>query len=110
MDRSHDPKGMLTLIALILFSCFAQMVMYVLVQVILQCMLFGFCNHEFLVDIIRFVCVYLFLYFLQALHLVGQALLEEKNQLEACSVEEVTFDFSLKARSTSLCHWGGNGG
>ncbi|RVE57238.1 hypothetical protein OJAV_G00213940 [Oryzias javanicus] len=34
----------------------------------------------------------------RALHLIGQALLEEKTQLEACSVEEVTFDFSLKAR------------
>lgn len=34
----------------------------------------------------------------QALHLIGQALLEEKTQLEACTVEEVTFDFSLKAR------------
>ncbi|KAM9466613.1 E3 ubiquitin-protein ligase UBR1 [Clarias gariepinus] len=34
----------------------------------------------------------------RALHLIGQALLEEKNQLEACSVEEVTFDFSHKAR------------
>lgn len=34
----------------------------------------------------------------QALHLIGQALLEEKAQLENNSVEEVTFDFSLKAR------------
>lgn len=34
----------------------------------------------------------------QALHLTGQALLEEKAQLENNSVEEVTFDFSLKAR------------
>ena len=35
----------------------------------------------------------------QALHLIGQALLEEKMQLEDSTVEEVTFDFSLKARS-----------
>ncbi|XP_058255493.1 E3 ubiquitin-protein ligase UBR1 isoform X2 [Hemibagrus wyckioides] len=34
----------------------------------------------------------------RALHLLGQALLEEKHLLEACSVEEVTFDFSIKAR------------
>uniref|UniRef100_A0A4W6FBI0 E3 ubiquitin-protein ligase n=1 Tax=Lates calcarifer TaxID=8187 RepID=A0A4W6FBI0_LATCA len=34
----------------------------------------------------------------RALHLIGQALLEEKTQLEDSSVEEVTFDFSLKAR------------
>ncbi|KAM9356224.1 E3 ubiquitin-protein ligase UBR1 isoform 2-T2 [Pholidichthys leucotaenia] len=34
----------------------------------------------------------------RALHLIGQALLEEKTQLEASTVEEVTFDFSLKAR------------
>lgn len=33
----------------------------------------------------------------QALHLIGQALLEEKAQLENNTVEEVTFDFSLKA-------------
>uniref|UniRef100_A0AAY4AXF0 E3 ubiquitin-protein ligase n=1 Tax=Denticeps clupeoides TaxID=299321 RepID=A0AAY4AXF0_9TELE len=36
----------------------------------------------------------------RALHLTGQALLEEKTQLEAASVEEVTFNFSLKARKT----------
>lgn len=36
---------------------------------------------------------------IQALHLIGQALLEEKTQLEDRTVEEVTFDFSLKARS-----------
>lgn len=36
---------------------------------------------------------------MQALHLIGQALLEEKTQLEHRTVEEVTFDFSLKARS-----------
>lgn len=35
----------------------------------------------------------------QALHLIGQALLEEKTQLEDSTVEEVTFDFSVKARS-----------
>uniref|UniRef100_A0A671N0Y4 E3 ubiquitin-protein ligase n=1 Tax=Sinocyclocheilus anshuiensis TaxID=1608454 RepID=A0A671N0Y4_9TELE len=35
----------------------------------------------------------------RALHLVGQALLEEKTQLESSSTEEVTFDFSLKAQS-----------
>uniref|UniRef100_A0A8C1EI00 E3 ubiquitin-protein ligase n=1 Tax=Cyprinus carpio carpio TaxID=630221 RepID=A0A8C1EI00_CYPCA len=34
----------------------------------------------------------------RALHLVGQALLEEKTQLEGSSTEEVTFDFSLKAQ------------
>uniref|UniRef100_A0A8C2B7C4 E3 ubiquitin-protein ligase n=1 Tax=Cyprinus carpio TaxID=7962 RepID=A0A8C2B7C4_CYPCA len=34
----------------------------------------------------------------RALHLVGQALLEEKTQLEGSSLEEVTFDFSLKAQ------------
>ncbi|XP_072313992.1 E3 ubiquitin-protein ligase UBR1 isoform X2 [Eucyclogobius newberryi] len=34
----------------------------------------------------------------RALHLMGQALLEEKAQLEDSRVEEVTFDFSLKAR------------
>ncbi|XP_047466918.1 E3 ubiquitin-protein ligase UBR1 [Mugil cephalus] len=34
----------------------------------------------------------------RALHLIGQALLEEKSQLEDSSVDEVTFDFSLKAR------------
>uniref|UniRef100_A0A673CDZ8 E3 ubiquitin-protein ligase n=1 Tax=Sphaeramia orbicularis TaxID=375764 RepID=A0A673CDZ8_9TELE len=33
----------------------------------------------------------------RALHLIGQALLEEKTQLEDSTVEEVTFDFSLKA-------------
>lgn len=31
--------------------------------------------------------------------MIGQALLEEKSQLEDSTVEEVTFDFSLKARS-----------
>lgn len=36
---------------------------------------------------------------MQALHLIGQALLEEKTQLEGRTVEGVTFDFSLKARS-----------
>uniref|UniRef100_A0A7N5ZUC6 E3 ubiquitin-protein ligase n=1 Tax=Anabas testudineus TaxID=64144 RepID=A0A7N5ZUC6_ANATE len=35
----------------------------------------------------------------RAVHLIGQALLEEKTQLEDSTVEEVTFDFSLKARS-----------
>uniref|UniRef100_A0A671W5G1 E3 ubiquitin-protein ligase n=1 Tax=Sparus aurata TaxID=8175 RepID=A0A671W5G1_SPAAU len=34
----------------------------------------------------------------RALHLIGQALIEEKIQLEDSTVEEVTFDFSLKAR------------
>ncbi|XP_005724070.1 E3 ubiquitin-protein ligase UBR1 [Pundamilia nyererei] len=33
----------------------------------------------------------------RALHLIGQALLEEKSQLEDVTAEEVTFDFSLKA-------------
>ncbi|XP_062863007.1 E3 ubiquitin-protein ligase UBR1 [Trichomycterus rosablanca] len=42
--------------------------------------------------------------FQRALHLVGQALLEEKTQLEASSVEEVTFDFSLKARKVGSDH------
>uniref|UniRef100_A0AAX7URF3 E3 ubiquitin-protein ligase n=1 Tax=Astatotilapia calliptera TaxID=8154 RepID=A0AAX7URF3_ASTCA len=37
----------------------------------------------------------------RALHLIGQALLEEKSQLEDVTAEEVTFDFSLKAR----CEW-----
>uniref|UniRef100_A0A8C5E974 E3 ubiquitin-protein ligase n=1 Tax=Gouania willdenowi TaxID=441366 RepID=A0A8C5E974_GOUWI len=35
----------------------------------------------------------------RALHLIGQALLEEKTQLEDSTMDEVTFDFSLKARS-----------
>lgn len=35
----------------------------------------------------------------QALHLIGEALIEEKTQLQDSTVEEVTFDFSLKARS-----------
>uniref|UniRef100_A0A3B5LLQ0 E3 ubiquitin-protein ligase n=1 Tax=Xiphophorus couchianus TaxID=32473 RepID=A0A3B5LLQ0_9TELE len=35
----------------------------------------------------------------RALHLIGQALVEEKTQLESCSVEDVTFDFSLKVGS-----------
>ncbi|XP_051723621.1 E3 ubiquitin-protein ligase UBR1 [Ctenopharyngodon idella] len=39
-----------------------------------------------------------------ALHLVGQALLEEKMQLESSSAEEVTFDFSLKAQKTGSEH------
>ncbi|KAK7904739.1 hypothetical protein WMY93_017346 [Mugilogobius chulae] len=34
----------------------------------------------------------------RALHLIGQALLEEKIQLEDSTVDEVAFDFSLKAR------------
>uniref|UniRef100_A0A8C2ZA80 E3 ubiquitin-protein ligase n=1 Tax=Cyclopterus lumpus TaxID=8103 RepID=A0A8C2ZA80_CYCLU len=34
----------------------------------------------------------------RALHLIGQALLEEKTQLEESTMEEVAFDFSLKAR------------
>ncbi|KAJ8290377.1 hypothetical protein GJAV_G00012060 [Gymnothorax javanicus] len=34
----------------------------------------------------------------RALHLIGQGLLEEKAQLEACREEEVAFDFSLKAK------------
>jgi hypothetical protein len=36
----------------------------------------------------------------KALHLIGQALLEEKSQLEAAADEEVAFDFSVKARGT----------
>uniref|UniRef100_A0A3Q3QD62 E3 ubiquitin-protein ligase n=1 Tax=Monopterus albus TaxID=43700 RepID=A0A3Q3QD62_MONAL len=40
----------------------------------------------------------------RALHLIGQALLEEKTQLEDSTVEEVTFDFSLKARSIGSEH------
>uniref|UniRef100_A0A8C5B1J1 E3 ubiquitin-protein ligase n=1 Tax=Gadus morhua TaxID=8049 RepID=A0A8C5B1J1_GADMO len=36
----------------------------------------------------------------RALHLIGQALLEEKSQLEAAADEEVAFDFSVKARGT----------
>ncbi|XP_054652195.1 E3 ubiquitin-protein ligase UBR1 isoform X2 [Dunckerocampus dactyliophorus] len=40
----------------------------------------------------------------RALHLIGQALLEEKTQLEDSTVEEVTFDFSLKARKVGSEH------
>ncbi|XP_077394028.1 E3 ubiquitin-protein ligase UBR1 isoform X1 [Festucalex cinctus] len=40
----------------------------------------------------------------RALHLIGQALLEEKSQLEDNASEEVTFDFSLKARRVGLEH------
>ncbi|XP_016431806.1 E3 ubiquitin-protein ligase UBR1-like [Sinocyclocheilus rhinocerous] len=40
----------------------------------------------------------------RALHLVGQALLEEKTQLESSSTEEVTFDFSLKAQKSGSEH------
>ncbi|CAG10577.1 unnamed protein product, partial [Tetraodon nigroviridis] len=40
----------------------------------------------------------------RALHLIGQALLEEKTQLEGRTVEEVTFDFSLKAQNIGLEH------
>ncbi|XP_061156540.1 E3 ubiquitin-protein ligase UBR1 isoform X3 [Syngnathus typhle] len=40
----------------------------------------------------------------RALHLIGQALLEEKSQLEDSASEEVTFDFSLKARRVGLEH------
>ncbi|XP_058471362.1 E3 ubiquitin-protein ligase UBR1 isoform X1 [Solea solea] len=40
----------------------------------------------------------------RALHLIGQALLEEKTQLEDNGVEEVTFDFSLKARRVGSEH------
>uniref|UniRef100_A0A3Q3G1J9 E3 ubiquitin-protein ligase n=1 Tax=Labrus bergylta TaxID=56723 RepID=A0A3Q3G1J9_9LABR len=40
----------------------------------------------------------------RALHLIGQALLEEKLQLEESSMEEVTFDFSLKARRIGSEH------
>ncbi|XP_066525852.1 E3 ubiquitin-protein ligase UBR1 isoform X2 [Hoplias malabaricus] len=40
----------------------------------------------------------------RALHLIGQGLLEEKTQLEACSVDEVTFDFSHKARIIGSDH------
>ncbi|KAG7238534.1 hypothetical protein INR49_030807, partial [Caranx melampygus] len=40
----------------------------------------------------------------RALHLIGQALLEEKTQLEDSTVEEVTFDFSLKARRIGSEH------
>ncbi|XP_039992591.1 E3 ubiquitin-protein ligase UBR1 isoform X2 [Xiphias gladius] len=40
----------------------------------------------------------------RALHLIGQALLEEKTQLEDSTVEEVTFDFSLKARRIGQEH------
>lgn len=40
----------------------------------------------------------------KALHLIGQALLEEKTQLEDVTVEEVTFDFSLKARLIGAEH------
>ncbi|XP_068608567.1 E3 ubiquitin-protein ligase UBR1 [Brachionichthys hirsutus] len=40
----------------------------------------------------------------RALHLIGQALLEERIQLEDHTVEEVTFDFSLKARKIGSEH------
>ncbi|XP_040916082.1 E3 ubiquitin-protein ligase UBR1 [Toxotes jaculatrix] len=40
----------------------------------------------------------------RALHLIGQALLEEKTQLEDSTVEEVTFNFSLKARRIGSEH------
>nr|XP_019940317.1 PREDICTED: E3 ubiquitin-protein ligase UBR1 isoform X1 [Paralichthys olivaceus] len=40
----------------------------------------------------------------RALHVIGQALLEEKTQLEDSTVEEVTFDFSLKARRIGSEH------
>ncbi|KAL0969076.1 hypothetical protein UPYG_G00222340 [Umbra pygmaea] len=40
----------------------------------------------------------------RALHLIGQGLLEEKTQLGADSVDEVTFDFSLKARKIGSEH------
>uniref|UniRef100_A0A8C2B7V1 E3 ubiquitin-protein ligase n=1 Tax=Cyprinus carpio TaxID=7962 RepID=A0A8C2B7V1_CYPCA len=42
----------------------------------------------------------------RALHLVGQALLEEKTQLEGSSLEEVTFDFKTGSRhGKSLFHF-----
>lgn len=40
----------------------------------------------------------------RALHLIGQALLEEKTQLEDSTVEDVTFDFSVKARGIGSEH------
>ncbi|CAB1330943.1 unnamed protein product [Coregonus sp. 'balchen'] len=40
----------------------------------------------------------------RALHLIGQGLLEEKTQLGASTVEQVTFDFSLKARKIGSEH------
>ncbi|XP_034051112.1 E3 ubiquitin-protein ligase UBR1 isoform X2 [Thalassophryne amazonica] len=40
----------------------------------------------------------------RALHLIAQALLEEKTQLEYTDVEEVSFDFSLKARRIGSEH------
>ncbi|CAL8295698.1 unnamed protein product [Arctogadus glacialis] len=40
----------------------------------------------------------------RALHLIGQALLEEKSQLEAAADEEVAFDFSVKARGLGSEH------
>uniref|UniRef100_A0AAQ4NNA1 E3 ubiquitin-protein ligase n=1 Tax=Gasterosteus aculeatus aculeatus TaxID=481459 RepID=A0AAQ4NNA1_GASAC len=40
----------------------------------------------------------------RALHLIGQALLEEKTQLEDSTMEEVAFDFSLKARRIGSEH------
>ncbi|XP_037397971.1 E3 ubiquitin-protein ligase UBR1 isoform X5 [Pygocentrus nattereri] len=40
----------------------------------------------------------------RALHLVGQALIEEKTQLEASNVDEVSFDFSHKARTVGSDH------
>uniref|UniRef100_A0A673YKC5 E3 ubiquitin-protein ligase n=1 Tax=Salmo trutta TaxID=8032 RepID=A0A673YKC5_SALTR len=40
----------------------------------------------------------------RSLHLIGQGLLEEKAQLGASTVEQVTFDFSLKARTIGSEH------
>ncbi|XP_055719216.1 E3 ubiquitin-protein ligase UBR1 [Salvelinus fontinalis] len=40
----------------------------------------------------------------RSLHLIGQGLLEEKAQLGANTVEQVTFDFSLKARTIGSEH------
>ncbi|XP_066551068.1 E3 ubiquitin-protein ligase UBR1 isoform X2 [Amia ocellicauda] len=40
----------------------------------------------------------------RALHLIAQALIEEKQQLETCSEEEVAFDFSLKAKKNGSEH------
>lgn len=75
MDRSHDPEG----------------TRYILHRVNLDQPLILItettCNNEMRA------------FTTQALHLIGQALIEEKIQLEDSTVEEVTFDFSLKARS-----------
>lgn len=75
LDRSHDPEGTHNI-------CWRTH-LYLVLVVITQ--------NSFSNNIGTFA--------VQVLHLIGQALQEEKAQLEDCTVEEVTFDFSLKACS-----------